>query len=155
MESYETPSDITWDNTNPYKLIGEFIVSDNLYRIDCILYDNDIWTYKFSGFDPSSNTFTQDLVTTNPNDKMKVIGTIRTGMEYLIDIKHPKSIIYAALDDSDGRKKLYSRFSNEIVKKFGYQYRTSLQDSKQVFILYKDISIKLVIDVIGEIMNVI
>ena len=76
-------------------------------------------------------------------------------MEYLIDIKHPKRIIYAALDDSDARKKLYSRFSNEIVKKFGYQYRTSLQDSKQVFILYKDISIKLVIDVIGEIMNVI
>lgn len=151
FESYENPVNIKWVD-KPDELIGLFQVDKNIYQIYCKQHDNSIWTYKFMVYDKISKTFSLQLNTTNPKSKMTILGTIRNGMDYLISNKNTNAIIFSALDKSSGRKKLYTRFSEEIVEKYKYNFKTSLQGDKQVFILYKDIKIESVIDVIGKIM---
>jgi hypothetical protein len=149
-ESYENPESIRWiENEN--KLIGLFIVNNEIYKIECDLYDHDIWTYKFMKYDTISGQFIMYLIgDIGFKDKMTILGTIRKGMEYIIIEKSPNSLIFSALDDSVGRKKLYERFSEEIVNKYGFKYKTSLQNDKQIFILYKRIDIELILDVIKK-----
>jgi hypothetical protein len=153
FESYENPVDIRWvDKDN--KLIGLFIIDNIVYKIECSLHENDIWSYKFMRH-IKDNDFTLQLNDENNKittlSKMNVLGTIRKGMEYLIINKNPSALIFSALDESTGRKKLYQRFSDEIVKEFKYTQVTFLKDGKQIFILYKNIDLKIVIDVIGDI----
>lgn len=145
-ESYNSPVDIRWINKSK-KLIGLFIVKNEIYKIECDLYNHNIWTYKFMKYDIDSGQFIMYLIG-NVKDKMTILGTIRKGMEYLIIEKSPNSLILSALDDSDGRKKLYDRFSEEIVNKYGFKYKSSLQNDKQIYILYKNISIDEVLSVI-------
>ena len=147
-ESYENPESIRWiEKSN--KLIGLFIVNNEIYKIEYDLYNHNIWTYKFMKYDIISGQFIMYLIgNVDVKDKMKILGTIRKGMEYLIIEKSPNSLIFSALDDSGGRKKLYERFSEEIVNKYGFKYKTSLQNDNQIFILYKKIDIELILDVI-------
>ena len=147
-ESYESPESIRWvENIN--KLIGLFIVNNEIYKIECESYKNNIWLYKFMKYDINSGQFMMNLIgNIDFKDKMTIIGTIRRGMEHLIIEKSPNSLIFSALDDSDGRKKLYDRFSEEIVNKYGFKYKSSLQNDKQIYILYKNISIDEVLSVI-------
>jgi hypothetical protein len=56
----------------------------------------------------------------------------------LIENKNPKSIIFGALDESEGRKKLYWSFSNELEKKYNYKLSTNAKNGNQAFILYKE-----------------
>lgn len=150
-ESYDNPVDIKWvDNI---QLTGLFIVSDIIYKIECKSRENDIWTFKFMRHDIGLNSFSLNLTPTNSIDKMSVLGTVRKGMRYLIDNKNPKGLIFSALDSSDGRKKLYNSYSNEIVREYNYNLKTNLQDDKMIFILYKNINIDLIINEIGEIIN--
>jgi len=150
FESYENPVNINWiDKSN--ELIGLFQVDENIYQIYCKQHDNLIWTYKFMKYDKISKTFSLELNTTSPKSKMTILGTIRNGMDYLISHKNPNGIVFSALDKSSGRKKLYTRFSEEIVERYKYDFKTSLQGDKQVFILHKNIKIELIIDLIGKI----
>jgi hypothetical protein len=152
FESYDNPSDILWTDLDD-KLIGHFLVNNIKYKIECICRDNNIWTYKFLKFDKDSNSYIMELSETDPISKMCILGTIRIGMDYLIVNKNPNGLIYAALDDSDGRKKLYTRFSNEIVKEYKYEFKANLQDNKEVYFLYKNIKLGLLIDVVGKIID--
>ena len=152
FESYDNPVDIDWEEFEN-KLIGYFIVNNVKYKIECICRDNNIWTYKFLKFDEESNSYIMELSETDPISKMCVLGTIRKGVDYLIVNKNQNGLIYAALDDSNGRKKLYTRFSNEIVKKYGYSFKSNKQGDKEIFLLYKDVNLDLLIDVIGDIIS--
>ena len=153
LESYDNPVDIKWVDKNN-KLIGLFIIDNTIYKIECNSHDDNIWSYKFMRH-IKDNNFTLQLNDVNNKistlSKMCILGTVRKGMEYLILSKNPSALIFSALDDSIGRKKLYQRFSDEISKKFKYNKDTYLQDDSQVFILYKNIDIKVVINIIGDI----
>ena len=150
-ESYDSFVEIKWiDNI---KLIGMFNISNLVYKIECAPRENDIWTFKFMRYDYNTKSFSLKLTKTDPRDKMSVLGTVRNGMRYLIENKNPKGLIFSALDDSDGRKKLYTTYSNEISKDYNYNLKTNLQDGKMIFILYKNIEIDKIIGEIGEIIN--
>ena len=43
-----------------------------------------------------------------------------------------------ALDESEGRKKIYWSFSNELEKKYNYKLSTNVKNGNQAFILYKE-----------------
>lgn len=80
-------------------------------------------------------------------------------MIYLIEQKNPSAIIFGALDKSEGRKKLYHSFSNEIANDYNYNYTTNQKDNKQIFILHKnELNIELlmlkVIQISDEIFNI-
>jgi hypothetical protein len=151
-ESYNSPVvDIRWIDKDG--LVGLFIVSNIIYKIQCNPHKNNIWTFKFMRHDIATGSYSLNLTKTNPIDKMSILGTVRKGMRYLIDEKKPSGLIFSTLDDSPGRKKLYTSYSNEIVKEYNYSLRTNLQDNKMIFILHKNIDIDLIIDVIGEFIN--
>ena len=150
-ESYDNPVDIKWVDNN--QLTGLFIVSNIVYKIECKPRVNNIWTFKFMRHDIETKSFSLNLTPTTSIDKMSVLGTVRKGMRYLIENKKPNGLIFSALDNSDGRKKLYTSYSNEIVKEYNYNLKTNLQDDKMIFILYKNINIDLIINEIGEIIN--
>ena len=100
FESFNTPSEIKWIDKND-KLIGLFIVNDKVYQISCDHKNNDIWTYKFYLYDKDKNQL--DVKLTNFNSGyMSVLSTVKLGMEYLIDNKNIKSIIFGATDKSKG-----------------------------------------------------
>ena len=154
-ESYDSDVDIKWIDRNN-NLIGLFSVNDIVYQINCINKGNDIWTYKFYLYDSNSKELSPDITNFNTG-KMSVLSTVRKGMRYLIDNKTPKCLIFGSLDTSEGRKKLYSRYSNEIKELYGYELHTSKIHNKKIFVLVKDIEFykveKIVDELIDEILN--
>lgn len=137
FEGFNTPTQIKWiDNKN--KLIGLFIVNDKIYQITCEQKNNDIWTYKFYLYDKDKNQLDVEL-TNFKSGYMSVLSTIRVGMEYLIENKKVKSIIFGATDKSKGRKSLYQNFSEELSKKYDFNLSSNEISDKKIFILYKDI----------------
>ena len=137
FESFDTPSEIKWfDNKN--KLIGLFIVNDKVYQITCEEKNKDIWTYKFYLYDKDKNQLDVELTNFN-SGYMSVLSTVKLGMEYLIDNKNIKSIVFGATDKSKGRKSLYQKFSEELSTKYNFNLSTNEIDNKKIFILYKDI----------------
>lgn len=135
-ESYDSDVEIRWiERSN--KLIGLFSVDEKVYQIDCINRDNNIWTYKFYLYDQNTNVMNPGLTNFNTG-KMSVLSTVRKGMKYLIENKDPDALIFGALDESEGRKKLYWRFSKEIEKEYSYKLYTSVENGNQSFILFKE-----------------
>ena len=135
-ESFNSDVEIKWvEKSN--KLVGLFSVDEKIYQIDCIDRENNIWTYKFYLYDTKTNVMSPRLTNFNTG-KMSVLSTIRKGMCYLIENKNPESIIFGALDESEGRKKIYWSFSNELEKKYNYKLSTNVKNGNQAFILYKE-----------------
>ncbi|HHX69462.1 MAG TPA: hypothetical protein GX708_15630 [Gallicola sp.] len=151
FEGFDTPVDIKWiDNNN--ELIGLFQVNDKVYKISCEYKNNDIWTYKFYNYDSIKKSL--DIKLTNFNTGyMSVLSTIRSGMEYLIDTKDPKSIIFGATDRSKGRKVLYERFSNELCDKYNFELTINGVENKKIFILYKDIDKEILFESVERIIE--
>lgn len=135
-EAYNNPLDIEWKQEGEDKLFGYFEINNNNYKIECIEWGKSIWTYKFFKYDKDDGIKNTKL-TGLKKDSFKVMPTIVKGIEYLCT-QNPKAIIYAALDDSTGRKKLYDSFSNSFSKKYSYNYQTYLRNGYQIFILFKD-----------------
>lgn len=136
VESYNSPVDITWIEKE--NLIGLFCVNDKVYQINCIDRGDDIWTYKFYLYDVNTKELLPELTNFNVG-KMAILSTVRKGMVYLVENKSPRCLIYAALDDSEARKKLYLDFSRELEREYGYTLNTASFGNKKVFVLYKNI----------------
>jgi len=135
-DAFNNPVEIKWIDKKDH-LIGLFTVNESVYQIDCKEYGNKIWKYDF--FIVSIG---KEGPTLNPNltnyerDKYRVLPTIRSGMEHLYDLKSPDAIIYGALDDSKGRKKLYESFSKEFSKTKNWEFYTKVEKDKQIFVMY-------------------
>lgn len=134
-EAFNNPVHIKWIDKE-VELIGLFIVNNKVYNILCKDVGDNIWTFKFYHF--IDNKLSPEL-TNDYKNSFKVLPTIKNAFEYLVSEKSPNSIIFGALDESEGRKKLYSSFSVDFSKKYNYEYTTNKIDNKQIFILSKDI----------------
>lgn len=154
LESYNTPVDIKWiDNNN--QLIGLFMINDKIYQITCADKGEDIWTYKFYLYE--NNELSPNL-TNYKRGSLSVLSTVRDGMKYLLNNKQPKGLVFGALDKSEGRKKLYLTYSNEISNLYNYEFITKNQDNKQLYILFKndidrEILFKKIQEIIEELFN--
>lgn len=151
FESYNTPVEIKWIDKND-KLIGLFKVDDKIYQINCINKGSNVWTYKFYLYDIEKNEFNPEL-TNFKTGKLSVLSTIRKGMDYLINTKNPNGLIFATIDSSEGRKKLYCTYSKEIEEKYLYKKVTNVIDNKQIFILYKDIDVNDLMNIVEKIIE--
>jgi hypothetical protein len=155
FEGFNTPVDIKWID-KPNELIGLFSVNDKVYQITCKEKEDKIWTYKFYNYNIEKNKL--DIELTNFNTGyMSVLSTIRIGMEYLIDKKNPKALIFGATDNSKGRKSLYDRFSKELCENYQFKFSSSEFKDKRVFVIHKELNkeflFKVVQDVIEELFN--
>jgi hypothetical protein len=139
-EAFDNPVDINW-HEKENELGGAFVVNDDAYLIRCINRGDDVWTYKFYYFDKEKKKLSPDLINTTEKqiNKFRVLPTVKVGLEYLINSKNPKAVVYGALDSSEGRKRLYDEFSKEFSKKYNFLYETKNMKNKQVFILYKEV----------------
>lgn len=150
-EAFNSPLNIVWEGGEK-SLIGFFSIDNDYYKISCLEYDFNIWTYKFFILDKNKNEFSQTSKG-DANNKLKILSTIRTGMEYLINLKNPNSLIFMAADDSESRKKIYFSFAEELEKKFNYKILSNKKGNYQIYILYKNIDLDLVLDEIDKIKN--
>ena len=153
-EGLDNPTEIKWIDKEQ-ELGGFFAINDKTYTIICKNVGENIWTYKFYRF--NGKQLSPDL-TNDDKNVFRVLPTIESGFYYLIDKKNPSGLIYAALDKSEGRKKIYHSFSEKMVKKYGYIYNTNRTQDKQIYILYKpnmnkDIIFNKVKELVEENMN--
>lgn len=133
-EAFQNPLHIQWvDKIN--SLIGLFHVNENVYQINAINKGNDIWKYDFYFFE-DNKSFNPSL-TGLEKDKYRVLPTVKSGMEYLVNQKKVDAIIFGATDKSSGRKKLYESFCVNFSKNNNFEYYSKMQDDKQIFVLYK------------------
>jgi hypothetical protein len=133
-EVFKNPLPIKWVDKNNI-LIGLFTVNDNIFQINCINKDNNIWKYDFYIMDNDKN-FSPEL-TKNEKDKYRVLPTVKLGMKYLIDNKKVDAIVFGEVDKSNSRKKLYVSFCNDFSKENNFDFYTNKQDDKQIFVIYK------------------
>jgi hypothetical protein len=148
-EAFNSPLDISWVEGEK-SLNGFFSIGSDYYKISCIEYDFNIWVYKFYILDKKEVEFSQTSKG-DSNNKMRVLSTIRSGMEYLINYKNPNSLIFMASDDSESRKKIYFSFSEELENKFKYEFITNRKGNYQIYILYKNIDLDLILQQIDKI----
>jgi len=122
-ESFDSQiKDINWTVNDSDYLEGEFNVDILKYKIYISKYGNDIWTFKFSVIN-NDGFETQELVN-NRENKMIVLNTIKSSMNYFIKMKNPNGIILSIVDGSRGRKNLYTIFANELCKQYNFNVRT-------------------------------
>ncbi len=151
LESYDSPVNINWTAFDG-KLVGIFLVRGVQYQISCLDKGYGVWTYKFYVCISESNELSPNL-TNNDVGKLSILSTIRDGMKYLIETKNPKSVIFGAFDKSEGRKKLYWRYSEELKNEYDFKLLTKNRDDKQIFILYKQIEIDDLLKIIDVIVS--
>jgi hypothetical protein len=150
-EAFENPLPIKWVDKNSV-LIGLFTVNSNIFQINCINKDNNIWKYDFYIMDKDKN-FSPEL-TKNEKDKYRVLPTVKSGMQYLLDNKEVDAVVFGATDNSRGRKKLYESFCKEFSKLNNLEFYTKIQDNKQIFTLFKkNIDKKILTDTIIQIVD--
>jgi hypothetical protein len=150
-EAFENPLPIKWVDKNSI-LIGLFTVNSNIFQINCINKDNNIWKYDFYIMDKDKN-FSPEL-TKNEKDKYRVLPTVKSGMQYLLDNKEFDAVVFGATDNSRGRKKLYESFCIEFSKDNNLEFYTKIQDNKQIFTLFKkNIDKKILTDTIIQIVD--
>lgn len=58
-----------------------------------------------------------------------------------------------AADDSESRKKIYFSFAEELEKKFNYKILSNKKENYQIYVLYKNIDLDLVLNEIDKIKN--
>ena len=133
-ESLNNPLEIKWVG-NPDNLIGLFNVDNRIFKINCVEKGNNIW--KFDFYFLKNNIFSPEL-TGHGKDRFRILPTVKDGMYYLHQIKNPNAIIYGAVDDSKGRKKIYENFSRDFAKEKKYMFYTKIEDNKQIYVLYKE-----------------
>jgi hypothetical protein len=150
-EAFENPLPIKWVDKNSI-LIGLFTVNSNIFQINCINKDNNIWKYDFYIMDKDKN-FSPEL-TKNEKDKYRVLPTVKSGMQYLLDNKEVDAVVFGTTDNSRGRKKLYESFCIEFSKDNNLEFYTKIQDNKQIFTLFKkNIDKKILTDTIIQIVD--
>ena len=150
-EAFENPLSIRWVDKDNI-LIGLFTVNNNIFQINCINKNNNIWKYEFYIMDENKN-FSPEL-TKNEKDKYRVLPTVKSGMMYLVNNKKVDAIVFGATDSSRGRKKLYESFCNDFSKENNFEYYTSIQNDKQIFVMYsKNIDKNILIDTIIKIVD--
>jgi len=132
-EAFNNPIQIKWID-KPYEYIGLFTLNNKVYNIYTINKGDNIWTFKFYVYldGKLSPNLTNDY-----KNMFRVLPTIKQGFIDLINEKNPDGIIFGALDESEGRKKLYNSFSIDISKQFDYEYTSKEKDNKKIYILYK------------------
>jgi hypothetical protein len=144
-EAFKDPLEIQWIDKAGH-LVGLFEINDNVYQINCVEKENNIWKFDFYSVERKADSIVLSPDMTNrERDKFRVLPTVLVGLEYLVLQKSPEAIILGAADSSKGRKKLYASFLEDFCLKIDYKfytkvYQTSedITSTKQLFVLYKE-----------------
>lgn len=135
-ESLDSSIEVKWNKLKS-DWIGTFQTDKNEYNITIQEQKYDIWKYKF--FFVENDKLSIKMTDYN-YDTFKVLATIyKSAFDFLDEVK-PNGIIFGADNDSPNRVKLYTKFSNECVKKYGYTlYEASHGDkdiNPTIYVLY-------------------
>jgi hypothetical protein len=136
-EAFNNPVKIDWVNNSETDLDGEFYIDDIRYLIECCNWGENIWSFKFYRIEDEERII--DLVDDSKR-KMRVLSTIRIGMENLIEYKNPSGLIINVTDGSRGRDYLWGRFSKELSNKYQYKFLNKKIIGYSTFFLWRDIS---------------
>lgn len=139
-EALDQPLPVKWIKS-PTNWVGVFSTNENEYNIVISNQEFDVWKFKY--FIKKENKLSTELTNLN-YDVFKVLSTIYKSIYDFIDELDPNGIIFGAENDSPTRVKLYSRFSSECSKKYGYKVYTKAYGNDDVnptlYVLYRTLS---------------
>ncbi len=152
-EALNSPIEVKWNKLES-DWVGTFQTDKNEYSIIIQEQKYGIWKYKF--FFVKNNKLSIKM-TNYKYDTFKVLSTVYKSLFDFLDEVKPNGIIFGSDNDSPTRVKLYTKFSNECVKKYGYTlYETAYDDediNPTIYVLYYKLNpdelfdvIKIVID---------
>jgi len=147
-ESLDSPIEVKW-NKLQYIWEGIFYTENSEYTILIEEQKYNIWKYKF--FHVKNDKLS--VKKTNYNcDTFRVLSTVyKSAFDFLKEI-NPNGIIFGADNDSSSRVKLYTKFSNECAKKFGYKLHEFPKGNERInptiFVLYHKLESEELFDVI-------
>lgn len=117
-EADKTPVDIKWVKENN-EMHGEFLIEDQIFTIEVTKLENtyvpDIYQFKFYRGSNRTEIFNDIKYV------YKVIPTIKQAFDYVISTLHPSILLFATIDNSSMRKKLYSLEAEIISNKYKYK----------------------------------
>jgi hypothetical protein len=112
-EALGTPVEIEYlrqDDT----IYGFFVVNDSEYLIEAKFILHDFLTFKFKAKTPD-NKYTMEITNDRNCEKHRVLPTVEKGLLHIINTYNPRGVIFATLDSSIGRKRLYDKFTDKYI----------------------------------------
>jgi hypothetical protein len=130
-EGLNEPLTIQWDK-NKDIWNGSFSIDNKIYKIIIKNFSQSgHWLFKFTADD--SFKLTNDV-----KKAFTVLPTIEKAAKDFIKEKDPEIFMFAALDKSIGRKKMYTKFSESISKEFNLGFYEKQSNDEKLFILHKN-----------------
>ena len=130
VEGLNSPLEVEWKKDKD-KWQGSFSIEEKPYEINIVNFSTDgHWLFKFSS--NKSYALTNDL-----KKAFSVLPTIENAAIQFIEETNPDVLIFCAADNSEGRKKLYTIFSQNMCTKFKMMYYIETVGNQQMFIVHK------------------
>ena len=139
FDALQNPVNIIWKEKSN-AIFGTFFISEREYSIKAVLIKKNVFKFKFYS-KKEDGTYSTSMTGLN-TDVYRVIPTIKNAMIYLIENYNPNGIMFGATDNSDTRKKMYTSFSEELEKKYLYNFYTKGKNNITIFLLYKNLTEK-------------
>lgn len=133
LEAFDNPlTDIEFKRSST-GLYSDFTLNKS-YRITSDVILHGFMTYKFKVL-TNSGIFSTDMTS---SDKYRLLPTVKYGAEFILNDVEPNGLIFAALDDSIGRKNMYANFCKEYTSKnTSYVYVSDQIKQFRVFVIHK------------------
>lgn len=131
IEAYNNPLKIDWNIGPP--LTGSFKVLDLDYKIYSEVIINGFMTYKFKY---KKDQVYSDEILNKTEYKISVIPTIKSGIDFILNDISPNGVIFAAMDESKGRKNIYDRYCESIDNTIWNVYSKEY-DNKKIWVIHK------------------
>ena len=129
-EGLNSPLEVSWiKSKNEWR--GNFIIENNTYEIQILNFsDNGHWLFKFTANDKYE--LTNDI-----KKAYSVIPTIHKAAVDFVDEISPEAFIFCASDKSSSRKKIYTRFCEDMEKSHELYFHTERVNHLMLFMLLK------------------
>lgn len=129
LEGLNNPVDISWEKSNELWK-GIFKIEDFDYEIIIKNYSEKEKHFLFKFTANRSFDMTNDV-----KKALTVIPTIEKAANDFIEEVKPDALIFTAADNSQGRKKFYTRFCESAKKRFKLNYHSEIKEHLMIFSL--------------------
>jgi hypothetical protein len=142
QEAYNTPVPIKWEETQ-LGIEGYFKILDMNYTIIANTMVHGFMSYKFTS--ENNNT---ELLNSTKGYAIQLIPTIKSSLYFILDTIQPNGIVFSATDNSRGRKLLYDKYCNELLKNPKWRLNIRIDGDVKMYIIYNSaVNSEMLIDV--------
>jgi hypothetical protein len=123
-EAGKKAADIKW---NKDYSIGEFIIKDQIFKIEVTNLDFEIPTKQFKFFRNDSVKIQNDM-----KYSFGVVPTIKKALREVLQNLKPEILVFSVSDESKARKNLYANEARKVAFEFKYHDLSSSEKLKEL-----------------------